>query len=316
MLSIVIVTRNTRDLLRDLLRSVERDTSLKSTTKEIVVVDNGSTDATEGMIDKGFPWVSYVRNEENRGFAAAVNLGYRHVSGDFILFLNSDTRVLPGEIEKMVAFMGQEPKVGVAAPQLIYEDMRPQRSFALTPSLALEVIPPPLLEAVFPGRYRTKGQGVSSAMDVESVIGAAIMVRRQAFDLVGGFDERFFFFLEETDFCLRTGEKGYRVVFFPGSRLIHLQGKTVSRNWVSGRIEYSISLYKFIRKYHSRAYYKVFVLARLCKTFLFLLPVTLLPFVLFRRSIKRKYRYYVRLLVWHLRGCPDDAGLRSTLKNK
>ena len=92
--------------------------------------------------------------------------------------------------------------------------------------------------------------------------------------------------------------------------MVHLQGRTVSRSWVRGRIEYSISLYRFIRKYHSRAYYSLFVMARFCRALSFLVPVTLLPFVLWGKSVRKRYRYYAALFLWHLRGCPDDAGLR------
>ena len=108
----------------------------------------------------------------------------------------------------MVEFMERDPHIGIAGPQLVYEDMRPQRSFALTPSMAFEVFPRSLLERVLPGRFRTKGIGLTGPLDVESLIGAAIMVRREVLDLLGGFDERFFFYLEETDFCLRAGKEG------------------------------------------------------------------------------------------------------------
>lgn len=312
MLSIVIVTRNTRGLLESLLLSVEADNSLKPVINDIVVVDNGSDDGTGAMLAARFPAVSCIRNEENRGFAAAVNEGIRRSSGRFVLFLNSDTRLIPGEMRRMLAFMEHEPNAGITGPQLIYEDGRPQRSFALEPSLALELLPRPLLELLLPGRFRTKGAGLSAPHDVHSLIGAAIMVRRELLDELEGFDERFFFFLEETDLCIRAGRRSYRVVFFPGARLIHLQGQTVSRSWVKGRIEYAISLYKFLGKHHSRPYAAAFRCVRLCKTLLFLAAVSLVPVLLIKDSMRRKYRYYAELLVWHLHGCPDDAGLRAS----
>ena len=308
-LSIVIVTRDTRELLAGLLRSLEADAPMRPAMREVIVVDNGSTDGTGAMIGREFPRVSSLENPENRGFAAAVNRGFRHSSGEFVLFLISDTRLIEGEIVKMLSFMAQDPSIGIVAPQLVYEDMRPQRSFAPLPTLGAELVPRPLSEALCP-RLRTKGGPSALPRDVPSVLGAALMVRRGLLQLLGGFDERFFFFLEETDLCVRAARQGSRVVFFPGSKVIHLQGRTVSRSWVRGRIEYSISLYKFIRKYHSGVYYDLFVLARVCKALLFLLPATLLPFVLCGKSVRKRYRFYAQLLLWHLCGCPDDAGLR------
>jgi hypothetical protein len=313
MLSLVIITRDTGHLVAGLLSSLEADGSITVATKEVIVVDNGSTDGTEDLITSKFPWVIYVRNSENRGFAAAANMGYRRSSGEFVLFLNSDTRLLEGETIKMLAFMEQDPSIGIIAPQLVYEDMRPQRSFASIPSFALELAPKAALEALFPS-FRTKGRAHSYPLDVASLIGAALMVRRRLLDSLNGFDERFFFFLEETDLCLRATEIGSRVVFFPGSKLIHFQGKTVAQSWIAGRIEYSISLYKFIRKYHSGSYYGAFVLVRICKALLFLLLATIVPFLLFSKPVRRKYRYYALLLLWHLRGCPAGAGLRVSFQ--
>jgi GT2 family glycosyltransferase len=310
-LAIVIITRNTKELVAGLLSSIETDAAIRAAATEVVLVDNGSTDGTEAMVASRFPWVTYAGSPNNMGFAAAANMGYRRCSAEFVLFLNSDTRLIEGETSRMLAFMEREPSVGIVAPQLVYEDMRPQRSFAHAPTLAAEIVPGALLRT-FGARLDPKGDGSTTPRDVPSVIGAAMMTRRKVLDLLGGFDERFFFFLEETDFCLRTGRSGMRVVFFPASRLIHFQGKTVSRSWVEGRIEYVISLYKFIGKYHSRAYRAAFGLVRVAKALLFVAPVTLLPFMLAGTSIRRRYRYYARFLLWHLHGCPDDAGLRSS----
>jgi hypothetical protein len=316
LLSIVIVTRNTKDLLDALLASIEADRSLRESTKEVIVVDNGSQDGTETMIKARYPWVSFVRNSVNRGFAAAVNQGYKASTADFVLFLNSDTRLIAGEMTRLLSFMEQQSDVGIAAPQLVYEDMVEQRSFAPAPSLLLEIVPKPVLEVIFPVRFGTKGKNISSPVDVESVIGAALVTRRQTLDAVGGFDERFFFFMEETDFCLRARREGFRVIFFPGAKLIHLQGKTVKQTWIRGRIEYSISLYKFIRKHHSARYYAFFVVVRISKALFFLLPATLLPVVLLKESIRRRYLYYVHLLLWHLRRCPEDGGLRFSSRGQ
>ena len=132
-------------------------------------------------------------------------------------------------------------------------------------------------------------------------------MRREILKAIGGFDERFFFFLEETDLCVRVCQAGYRVVFFPEAKVIHLQGKTVRKSWISGRIEYNISLHKFIKKHHTPAYYSIFITVRFIKA-LFL--VVLFPLFFFGQRMRMKYIYYVRLISWYFRGCPDDAGLR------
>jgi len=304
-LSIVIITKDTRELLEGLLDSIESDLSLHSLGTGVIVIDNASTDGTDLMVTRSFPRVTYVRNTYNTGFAASVNAGGRLAQGRFVLFLNSDTFLIKGEIAKMVAIAEDLPDTAIIGPQLVYKDLRAQRSVAAIPGLADEFFSRSL-------RGRTSRTGKRGdpdpCIDVESLIGAAIMVRKDIFDDLGGFDERFFFFLEETDFCVRARQKGYRVVFFPGAKVIHLQGATVRKTWVSGRMEYNISLRKFIRKHHCAAYALAFDTARSVKALLF---VVVTPFFLFSTKMRMRYSYYLRLVAWYLRGCPDNAGLNK-----
>ncbi len=318
--SIVIITRNTKDLLQGLLTSIERDSPLKPFLEKVIVIDNHSTDGTDSMVHKEFPWVFLVRNDRNRGFAAAANMGISRSEGEYILFLNSDTLLIEGEVAAMVQFMEENPEVGICGPQLVYEDMNLQRSFAHIPSLLFEIVPRSLLEFIFPGKYSTKpprSSGVAMrhapcampSFDVPSLIGAAIIVRKKLLNDLGGFDEQFFFFLEETDLCVRTRERESRVVFLPHIKVVHLQGRTVRKNWVQGRMQYNISLYKFIRKHHTALYYRTFQGIRLAKSFFVPLGLSVIPFLLLHRRTRRTYVYYLSLLFWHLRGCPSDAGL-------
>jgi N-acetylglucosaminyl-diphospho-decaprenol L-rhamnosyltransferase len=172
------------------------------------------------------------------------------------------------------------------------------------------------------------------------------MIRRSLFEELSGFDEQFFFFLEETDLCLRAkqpsapgidnrssiidhrvsgdlhnvehrtlnvehGSYPSRVVLLPDVKVIHLQGKTVGKNWIKGRIEYNISLYKFIRKHHSALYYRSFQAVRFLKSSIVILVLSLLPFLLIGKGTRRSYRYYRTLFLWHLSGCPPTAGLKD-----
>jgi hypothetical protein len=329
-LSVVIITRNTKDLLRNLLKSIEADTPLKPFLREVIIIDNFSTDGSNTMVHKEFPWVFLVKNDRNKGFAAAANIGITCAEGDYIFFLNSDTMLIEGEVATMVQFMVENPDVGICGPQLVYGDMRPQRSYAHVPSLLFEIFPRSLLELLFPARYSVKSSSAFSAdpnshqlrtqnselrtpppvgLDVPSLIGAAIVVRRKLLHDLGGFDERFFFFLEETDLCVRASEIGARVVFLPPVKVVHLQGKTVRRQWIKGRIQYNISLYKFIRKHHASLYYSIFQGVRFAKSLIVPLVLSMLPFLLLHRRTRRTYIYYLKLLLWHLRGCPDNAGL-------
>lgn len=310
-ISIIIITRNTKELIGDLLRSIHEDGPAHSVTREIILVDNGSTDGTDALIAREFPEIVYIRNSENVGFAAAVNRGVTAAAAPFILLLNSDTRLIPGDATKMLQFMRERNDVAICGPQLVYEDMKRQRSFAAVPSLLLEIVPRSILEVILPRSYPDAKRPPQVPTDVDSLVGAAIMLRREFLERHDGFDEGFFFFLEETDLCVRARKAGWRVVFFPDARIVHLQGKTVRKTWVKGRIEYNISLYKFIKKHHGPLYLGVFSAVRLLKSSIFVPLLTALPFLLINERIRRSYRYYVAYLLWHLKGCPDDYGLKG-----
>ena len=324
-LSLVIVTKDTKELLENLLYSIEKDRSLQPLISKVIVIDNASADGTDEVIREKFPAVVYVKNERNMGFASAANKGFSLAEGKYILFLNSDTVLIEGELVRILDFMDNNADVAICGPLLVYPDMKPQRSFAAIPSLAAEFFP----------LAKNRGQGSESnkehamhndplsssltsaqhpapcdSIDVDSLIGAAILVRRETFERLSGFDEIFFFFLEETDLCVRARAQGKRVVFFLEAKVIHLQGKTVRQNWIQGRIEYNISLYKFMKKHHALPYYAAFVAVRFVKAMLFVMLFSFLFFFLFGKKIRMKYVYYLKLILWHFRGCPDNAGLR------
>ena len=298
--SIVIITKDTRELLEGCLRSVKKDPSLNTPATEIIIIDNASSDGTDSLVRQTFPDVIYIKNEVNAGFAAAVNRASRAAAGKYILFLNSDTLLIEGEVAKMVGIADGMHNLGIMGPQLVYGDLSAQRSVAFVPGLKGEIIP---------GSRRIKKKGTpDDVADVESLIGAAILVRKSAFDAIGGFDERFFFFLEETDLCVRMRAAGCRVVFYPAARVIHLQGKTVRKTWVRGRLEYNISLRKFIRKHHARPYSLAFDSVKFVKALMF---IVFLPFLLLGERSRLRYLYYCKLVDWYFTGCPDNFGLRD-----
>ena len=310
MLSIIIITRNTRDLVENLLRSIDKDEDLKRSGVEVIAIDNGSSDGTAEMIEQRFPGVICERQAGNSGFARAANRGYGISKGEHILFLNSDTLLVPGDLSRLLTFLRTQPAAGICGPMLVYPDMRPQRSFALAPSLFREVVPSWLLGVLMPGRYAVKRK-ILLPRKVPSLIGAAMVVKREVMEALQGFDERFFFFLEETDLCVRARDKGYEVILFPDAKVVHLQGKTVGATWLNGRLEYTISLNKFIKKHHGSCYAFTYGLIRFVKHCLSAAALSSVAFLATGEGAKRRRLYHLEACRWYLQGCPENAGLRA-----
>lgn len=311
-LSVVIVNWNTRDLLRDCLRSLRENAG--DVQLEICVVDNGSTDGSPEMVGAEFPVVSLTRNRANLGFARAANQGLRSAAGRHYLLLNSDTRILSGALREMVEFLDREEKAAACGPQLLHEDGRPQNSVANFPTLATELLNKSILRCLFPHRYPRKTSEGSTPREVESVIGAAMMVKAEAVEEIGLLDEDYFFFLEETDWCYRFSEKGWKVYQVPIARVVHLQGKSAEKVQARARIEYFRSRYTYFRKHHGPL---ANIVLRL------LIPVRVLIntaangilslFGLAASRSSQRFRVYRSILRWHLAGCPADAGLAGEL---
>ncbi|MBU2227195.1 MAG: glycosyltransferase family 2 protein, partial [Proteobacteria bacterium] len=196
-LSIIIVNWNTRDLLRDCLESIEA--TARDLYHEIIVVDNASTDGSVEMLRERFPRVKVIENPENRGFGAANNQAMRIMAGRYALLLNSDTRLTENAVQKLFSFLESRPDAAMACGQLLNADGSRQDSVAAFPSLLTLLTNTPLLEVLFPRRFPSKRRDYPGPIEVDSAIGACMMVRKSAIDEVGMFDERYFFFFEETD---------------------------------------------------------------------------------------------------------------------
>jgi len=243
-LSIIIVNWNTRELLLDCLHSVYN--LVEKISYEVFVVDNASVDGSAEAVQRNFPQVKLIVNQENRGFARANNQVLPLVSSRYALLLNSDTRIIKGALETMVAFMDENPKVGLAAPQYLNQDGSKQNSFANFPGLISELINRSLPKLFFPKKYPSKRQDINTPVAVESIIGACMMVRTEAMKKVGYMDEHYFFFLDETDWSYRMWKAGYSVFHLPQARIYHIHGaatkkKVPARTW----IEYYRSSYYF-----------------------------------------------------------------------
>ena len=302
-ISIIIVNWNTRELLRKCLDSVE--TTVRSLSHEIIVVDNASTDGSTAMLRERFPRVRLIENLENLGFGTANNQALRVITGRYALLLNSDAVLTENAVSDLFACMENHPEAAMACGQLLNADGSRQNSIAAFPSLLTLMTNTPLLEYLFPRRFPSKRYSHSGPVEVDSGIGACLMVRMAAMDAVGLFDERYHFFFEETDWAYQMRRAGWKVLHVPTAFIYHLQGQSIGRN-LHSRIEFYRSRYQFFRKWRNRPCYIavcVVILLRLVLDW-FLTSGGMLLTLGMRRELRDKWAVYGRLLVWHLRGCP------------
>jgi len=244
-LSVIIVSHNARACLSDCLSSLERERAGRGW--EILVVDNASDDGSADMVAGRFPSVRLVRNRENTGFAAANNLGIKKSRGRYFLFLNPDTRVLPGALDFLVRAMEARSEIGAAGPALLTGPRSFQVSFGGRVHFFKELVQKTVLNAVWRVRLRSARRQRSVAW----VSGACLMVRRGALEKSGGFDDGFFLYFEDIDLCTRIRQAGFEVVFFPQSRVFHSGGASTSTVPLRSRLEYRRSQLRFYGKHNS-----------------------------------------------------------------
>jgi GT2 family glycosyltransferase/glycosyltransferase involved in cell wall biosynthesis len=314
--SIVLVNWNGIDLLPDCFASLP--SGLGRFTHEVLFVDNGSTDGSEAWVGEKHPRTRRILNAENRGFGAANNQAFREAKGEKILLLNTDARLRPGTMEALSDFLDAHPKAGAVTPALVDDDNKPQNAFDNFPTLATELLNKGLLRRLFPRRYPGKSMKPEGPVEVESALGACLMLRKAALDRAGHFDEGFFFFLEETDLCVRLRRKGYTIHFLPSAAAVHLGGASKAHAPAEAWIEYYRSLYRYFRKHEAPWVYHTLRAGRFFKLILNAAGSYLLLHAsmgMHPRAL-RKFPVYLRLLWWHLRFCPDGEGLRAKTKRR
>jgi N-acetylglucosaminyl-diphospho-decaprenol L-rhamnosyltransferase len=228
-LSIVIISYNTRDILRNCLNRVREHGA--EIDLETFVVDNASADGSAEMVAAEFPEVKLIASPENVGFAAGNNLALRRAQGRFILLLNSDAYLLPGVLESTLGFMKAHPRVGVLGVRLIGAAGRMDPSARMLPNAWLKFVVISGIASRFPRSRILGGPDYSwwdhkTVREVGWVPGAYFLTRREVLDRVGLLDERYFLYYEETDFCLQVKRAGWQVVFYPHATVIHLGGES------------------------------------------------------------------------------------------
>lgn len=317
-LSVVIVSYNTEDLLRRCLTSL----GAQPEQIETIVVDNGS-DESAAMVAKEFPQVKLIKNDYNVGFAAANNQGFAAASGEYVVMLNSDCEVPAsaaprGPLGQLADCLAAHPGVGIVGPRLVNEDGSVQQSATWSePTLLSEFWEYTLLNRVlykvfpttrYPGKRLLTPAELEHDQTVSDLLGACLVFRRSLLDTVGTLDERFFVFLEETDFARRTRRAGLQLWFLPQVTVTHRWGGSID---AGGSLDKRFALffpglYKFFAKHHNPAYVVVAyseallgsVFALLVSGVLFL--IGLLASASVRRRATNLARLYAATLRWHL----------------
>jgi len=227
------------------------------------VVDNASYDDSADMVARDFPHVELIRNVDNRGFAAATNQGLRAVQGRcaFILLLNPDAALQDGALEAMVTFMRAHPRVGVCGARLLYPDGRSQHSAFRFPTLLMELFdlfPPrgPLLgrlqNSYLNGRYREE-QG-TEPFPIDHPLGATMLIRREALLEIGLFDEAYWMYAEEVDWCFRCRRAGWAIWQVPAARVEHVGGASSAQFRGRSLVALHRSRLRFALKWHTVEY--------------------------------------------------------------
>ena len=263
-LSIVIVSWNVRALLERCLQSIVTEAQpgpddgvflLGGREMEILVVDNASSDGSSEMVRDQFPQVRLIVNGENRGFTAANNQGLVLSQGRYLLLLNPDTEIVGDALATMIGYMQANAKTGALGPRLLNTDGSPQSSRRRFPTFSTALVESTIVQEWWEDnrvlrRYYMSDTADDAVQRVDWVVGACLLVRREAYEQVGGLDEGFFMYSEELDWCRRIKAAGWDVVYFPTATVIHHEGKSSEQVVPARHIYFQNSKVRYFRKHH------------------------------------------------------------------
>lgn len=228
---IIIISYNTRELTDNCIKSIINDN--ENSINRIIVVDNASKDDTVNYIKTNYPSVILVRNSENLGYAKAVNIGIKYTESEVVIISNSDVVYPRNSIITMLEFIHKSQEIGCTAPQQIFSDGSWQRSYGFYPSVKLALMDFFLITSLNNAFKKTFWKFLPIDRHpkyVEYLDGASLFIRKKAFEQLGGFDEDYFFYTEETDFCYRMNRTQWQVIFYPKVKIIHHRGASYQNN--------------------------------------------------------------------------------------
>ncbi len=257
-LSVIIVNWNTFDYLRRCVSSLARNTKC---AYEVIVIDNASPAGDADWIEKELPDVKLVRCNENAGFGAANNKGFRQSHGEYVLFLNPDTELLNPVADLMIEAISSCPDCGIMGCTLLNEDATVQTSCVQAfPTILNQLLDSDWLRRRWPNSRlwgtRVLWSGSKRPQEVEVISGACMLARREAFELVGGFTNAFFMYAEDLDLCYKMQKAGYRNYHFGPATVLHYGGKSSNPERATAMKWKSITL--FCEMHHGRSYTLIF----------------------------------------------------------
>jgi GT2 family glycosyltransferase len=253
-LSVCIVNWNTREDLGEAIASVLA--SGREVSLQLVVLDNASQDGSAEMVRERFPEVTLIQSAENLGFARGYNRAAARSSGRHLLMLNPDTVVHSGALARLVAFLDSEPSAGAAGPRLLNLDGSLQYSCRRFPTPMAALLRNTVLGRLAPHNHYTRDYLMAdwehdAVRPVDWISGAAMCIRRQAWEQIGGFDEGYFMYAEDMDWCWRAREAGWQVYYVPDAVIMHHIGRSSDQRPFTMVVAFHRSAGRFYRKHYA-----------------------------------------------------------------
>lgn len=249
-LSVILLTWNSRRFLDECLRSLRQ--AVQGLKYELVVVDNNSYDDSVQRVLQIFPQAKLIRNDRNRGVGPARNQGLAVAKGRYLWLLDVDTRLVAGDVGELILFMDNNPQVGLAGCKLVYPDgsLQPScRTFPTVLSKALRRLPAWFLQGQQAKEYYSSSV-LTDIREVDYVIGASQLIRKQAFEQVGFLDNAIFYGPEDVDYCLRLWKAGWKVTYYPLIAIVHYEQRITKGfilNWTT--VRHFGALFYYFRKH-------------------------------------------------------------------
>lgn len=259
-LSVIIVNWNVKDLLRNCLKSLlDACRWSPGLASEIIVVDCASDDGSPQMVRDEFPQVRLIASGENLGYARGNNTGVAAAKGRYFFLLNPDTVVRPEALVHLVEYMDVHPEVGALGPQLLWPNGRVQSSRRRFPTPGSLFWESTLLGQWYPNHrairsYHITDRPPGRPQKVDWVVGAAILIRREAWRQVGPIEESFFMYFEEADWCRRSAEAGWETHYLPTAQIIHYEGQSSEQDMAARALRFQRSKIRYTRKYFGRSW--------------------------------------------------------------